>query len=124
MQRDEFIDAVAERGDLSEEDARRTVSAAMLMLGRALPAEVAHATASQLPRRYGDHLQAAGRVGDLEDQDALVAKMAETIESDGHTAKQRIAVVLDVLQDALDEGAKTELLRHLPSGVTDLLPAR
>lgn len=124
MQRDEFIGAVAERGGLDEEEARRTVSAAMLMFGHALPTDVADATASQLPRRHGDHLKAAGMVESEDDPDALITKMAEVTETDGETAKQRAAVVLDVMRDALDEGARTELLRHLPPAVTDLLPAR
>lgn len=123
MHRDEIIEAVAERGRLGEEEARRTVSAAMLVLGHALPRGVAEDTAAQLPRRFGDHLTAAAMVQQTEDHDALVAKMAETIASDGETARERVAVALDVVGDALDEGARTELLRHLPPAVTDLLPA-
>lgn len=124
MQRDEIVQAVADRGDLDEETARRTVHGALLMFGRALPSDVADATAAQLPRRHGDHLRAAGMVEAETDQDALLAKMAEATQTDGDTARERAAVVLDVLRDALDEGARTELLRHLPPAVTDLLPAR
>lgn len=124
MQRDEFIAAVAERGGLEEEEARRTVSAAMMMFGHALPTDVADTTAAQLPRRHGDHLKAAGMVESEDDPDVLITKMAEVTETDGETAKQRAAVVLDVMRDALDDGARVELLRHLPAAVTDLLPAR
>lgn len=123
MQTDEIIDRVAERAGIDRHEAERAVHGAVLMLGRALQQPDAEDTAAQLPRELADHLRAAGAGPVEDDQDTLVTKMAEAIGSDGPTARARAGVALDVLGDALNEGGRIELLRHLPPAVTDLLPA-
>lgn len=123
MQTDEIIRTVADRARIDQAEARATVHGAMLMLGLALPQQDAENAAAQLPRELGDHLRAAGAGPAVTDQDALLAKLAETIQSDGETARERAGVALDVVGGALNEGGRIELLRHLPPAVTDLLPA-
>lgn len=123
MQTDEIIQAVADRAGIPEEEARASVHGGVLMLGQALPQQDAENTAAQLPRELADHLRASGTGPAETDQDALLTKLAETLDSDGETARERAGVVLGVLTDALNDGGRIELLRHLPPAVTDLLPA-
>lgn len=123
MQTQELTQTLAEQLSLSDEEASRTLRATLTAIGRALPEDEANAAADQLPADVASYLRSGGAAEVTDDPEVLVLDVAESLDTDGDTARQRLAAGFLTLRAALDEGEWIELVTALPAPVSDMIPS-
>jgi uncharacterized protein (DUF2267 family) len=116
--RHEFIRRVAERESVTPDIAEHHVRAVFQMLGYAVGPGDLRDVASQLPREFGDLLEAAG-VGRRRSTDPndLVDRVARLLDSDRETAWRATEATLQTLAVRISAGEVGDLKDELPANL-------
>ena len=125
MQYDDFIGAVQHRAQLdSREAALSTSRATLTTLSERIDPGQASNLGAQLPGELGRFLEQVDDVDRFEFEEFVgrVADREEIGEGDPADVAFRAQVVVDVLEEAVDEGALEDVRRQLPTdeGYEDL----
>ena len=113
MTYDEFIDAVAERGQLSREEAEEVTHATLQTLAERITRGEADDVASQLPKRLKDPLLTANEQAEpfgLEEFKRRVSERSAAVDD----TTDAIRAVMTTLREALTGGEFEDLMNQLP----------
>ena len=115
MQFNEFIDQVRERTRLdTPEDAERVARAVLETLGERLDRKVRNGVEAQLPNELKEVLLARAQTTDQYSLEEFFNRVGARADLTHQDAAQRTRQVLSVLQDAIAEGEKRQILESLP----------
>lgn len=130
MKHDEFIGQVQARARLDSRGAAESATRATLeTLAERIPPETASKFASELPPEIGEHLRRVATAPDLPptgvrfDSREFVARLAERSGADEPKAAHEARAVMEVVGEAVSEGALNKVLASLPDDVTRLIAA-
>jgi uncharacterized protein (DUF2267 family) len=130
VKHDEFIGQVQARARLDSRGAAETATRATLeTLAERIPSELASSFAAELPREIGEHLRRVAAGADLPvqgerfDRREFIARVADRSGADEPKAAHEVRAVMEVVGEAISEGALNKVLASLPEDVTGLLTA-
>jgi uncharacterized protein (DUF2267 family) len=112
MTYDEFIDAVAERGGLSREEAEEVTHATLQTLAERITGGEADDVASQLPKRLQDDLRGAHEQAEPFGLEEFKRRVSERVDVDD--SADAIRAVMTTLREALTGGEFDDLMDQLP----------
>jgi uncharacterized protein (DUF2267 family) len=113
MTYDEFIDAVAEHGDLSREEAEEVTHATLQTLAERITGGEADDVASQLPKRLQDPLRNTNEQAETFGLEEFKRRVSERGAEVDDTA-DAIRAVMTTLREALTGGEFDDLMDQLP----------
>ena len=124
MQFDEFINRVQERTGLdTSEDAERLARAVLETLGERLDRKVRNGVEAQLPNELKDVLLARAQNTDQFTLEEFYNRVGARADLTYQDATEHTRQVLAVLQDAIAEGEKKQILESLPPDYGQLFSA-
>ena len=124
MQFSDFIDQVRERTGLdTSEDAERLARAVLETLGERLDRKVRNGVEAQLPDELKDVLLARAQNTDQFTLEEFYNRVGARADLTYQDATEHTRQVLAVLQDAIAEGEKKQILESLPPDYGQLFSA-
>lgn len=114
MNREEFLNNVAERAELSQEQAETVTRAVLATLAERISGGEARDLAAQLPVPLGNPLLPAAEEAESFGLDEFVRRVAERAGISRGEADRAVAAVLDTLRDAVTPGEFDHVLSQLP----------
>jgi uncharacterized protein (DUF2267 family) len=130
VKHDEFIGQVQARARLDSRGAAEAATRATLeTLAERIPGDLASKLAAELPREIGEHLRRVATAPDLPaqgkrfDRREFVLRVAERAGADEPKAAHETRVVMEVVSEAVSEGALNKILASVPDDVAGLLMA-
>lgn len=124
MQFSDFIDQVRERTGLdTSEDAERLARAVLETLGERLDRKVRNGVEAQLPNELKDVLLARAQNTDQYTLEEFYNRVGARADLNYRDATKRTQQVLAVLQEAIAEGEKMQILESLPAEYGQLFSA-
>jgi uncharacterized protein (DUF2267 family) len=121
MQYDEFIRSVAERADISQEDADRLTAATLRTLAERITGGEAEDLAAQLPAELKPPLTGVGEEAEPFDVDVFVGRVADRADTDPDQALTHVGAVFATLRDAVTSGELDDIAAQLPDGLRGLV---
>jgi uncharacterized protein (DUF2267 family) len=130
VEHDEFIGQVQARARLDSRGAAESATRATLeTVAERIPGGLADNLAAELPQEIGEHLRrvvAAPDVpvhGERFDRREFIARVAARSGADEPKAAHEARVVMEVVSEAVSEGALNKILASVPEDVSGLLTA-
>ena len=124
MQFSEFIDHVRERTRLeTPEEAERVARAVLETLGERLDRKVRNGVEAQLPNELKEALLARAQTADEYTLEEFYNRVGARADLTHENAAERTRQVLSVLQGAIAEGEKRQILESLPPEYGQLFSA-
>jgi uncharacterized protein (DUF2267 family) len=115
MKYQEFISRVAEKGELSENDAATLTEATLVTLAERISGGEAQDLAAQLPAPLKTALTSAHENAEAFSFEEFVERTAERAGTDTDTAGVAVDAVFATLRDAVTPGEFDDVLSQLPA---------
>jgi uncharacterized protein (DUF2267 family) len=122
MNYDEFVDLVAERANVSREQAETLTQATLTTLAERITGGEARDLAAQLPARLQTPLVTAEEPAEGFTLDEFIRRTAERAGTDRDTADIGMAAVMTTLRDAVTKGEFDHVMSQLPQEFQGLTP--
>jgi uncharacterized protein (DUF2267 family) len=122
MDYDQFVDLVAERADVSREQAETLTAATLKTLAERITGGEARDLAAQLPARLASPLMPAEEEAEGFSLDEFIRRTAERAGTDRHTANIGMAAVMTTLREAVDRREFAHVMSQLPLEFRELAP--
>jgi uncharacterized protein (DUF2267 family) len=124
MKYNEFIDLVAERANVSREQAEKLTFATLTTLAERITGGEARDLAAQLPARLHTPLVPAEEEAEGFTLDEFIRRTAERAGTDRATADIGMAAVMTTLRDAVTPREFDHVMSQLPQQFRGLTPGR
>jgi uncharacterized protein (DUF2267 family) len=121
MRFEDFVKRVQEQANLStREDSERITKAVLQTLGERLDRKVRNGVLAQLPDELKDFLLASGKDSDQYNLAEFYNRVGARADLKYQDATERTQQVFAVLQQAIPEGEKQDILESLPGEFEEL----
>jgi uncharacterized protein (DUF2267 family) len=130
VKHDEFIGQVQARARLDSRGAAEAATRATLeTLAERIPGGLADNLAAELPQEIGEHLRRVATAPDMPvqglrfDRREFIARVADRSGADEPKAAHEARAVMEVVSEAVSEGALNKVLASVPDDIAGLLTA-
>jgi uncharacterized protein (DUF2267 family) len=114
MDYEQFVDLLAERADVTREQAEILTQATLATLAERISGGEARDLAAQLPPRLQTPLLPTAEEAEAFDLEEFVRRTAERAGTDFDTADTAVAAVFTTLREAVTEGEFDDVMSQLP----------